>query len=84
MKKVNFNTVYNDFGDTLPSKSEFFNDPRNEVTRVMLRHHYGISNDWRAFKRFQIDYAKFVAELKAKASKKPVKTGASTKPKVKK
>lgn len=64
MNKVNFNTVYNDFGDTLPGKSEFFNDTRNEVTRVMLRYRYKVDSDTRAFNLFKEEYAKFVATLK--------------------
>ncbi|BBL19324.1 hypothetical protein KIT04_155 [Vibrio phage KIT04] len=73
MKKVNFNTVYNDFGDELPGKIEFFADPRNEVSRVMLRRQFGGGTDLRAFQRFSRAYAKFVAELKAsKAPKEPL------------
>ncbi|QQO89658.1 hypothetical protein GRLPWR_23 [Vibrio phage GRLPWR] len=68
-KQVNFNTVYNDYGDTLPDKSTFFNDPKNEVSRVMLRYRYKVDSDCRAFKRFTDEYAEFVAALKA--SKKP-------------
>ncbi|AKY02271.1 hypothetical protein AEO54_317 [Vibrio phage vB_VorS-PVo5] len=72
-KQVNFYTVYNDFGDTLPDKSTFFNDPRNEVSRVMLRYRYWVDSDCRAFKLFREEYAKFVAELKAKTKTKPDK-----------
>lgn len=64
MTKINFYTVYNDFGDTLPGKSEFFNDPRNEVTRVMLRYRYKVDSDCRAYKLFKKEYAEFVATLK--------------------
>ncbi|AUG85030.1 hypothetical protein FDJ19_gp023 [Vibrio phage Ceto] len=63
-KQVNFNTVYNDFGDTLPDKSAFFNDPRNEVSRVMLRYRYKVDSDCRAFTLFRKEYADFVAKLK--------------------
>lgn len=64
MTKINFYTVYNDFGDTLPGKSEFFNDQRNEVTRVMLRYRYKVDSDCRAYKLFKKEYAEFVATLK--------------------
>ncbi|AFB83999.1 hypothetical protein VPT02_158 [Vibrio phage VPT02] len=71
-KKVNFNTVYNDFGDTLPDKSTFFNASNNEVSRVMLRYRYKVDSDCRAFKLFQKEYAEFVASLKA-AKTEPTK-----------
>lgn len=64
MNKVNFNTVYNDFGAELPGKSEFFNDSRNEVSRVMLRYRYKVDSDYRAYKLFKAEYAEFVAGLK--------------------
>lgn len=64
MTKINFNTVYNDFGDTLPGKSEFFNDTRNEVTRVILRYRYKVDSDCRAYLLFKDEYAEFLKGLK--------------------
>lgn len=67
MNKVNFYTVYNDFGEELPGKSEFFNNSKNEVTRVMLRYRYKVDSDSRAYRRFKEEYAEFVANLKKSA-----------------
>ncbi len=74
MKKVNFNTVYNDFGAKLPGKSEFFADPRNEVSRVMLRYRYKVDSDFRAYRRFEAEYNEFVSKLMASKKVKPTPT----------
>lgn len=64
--KINLYKVYNDFGDTLPSKGEFFNNPNNEVTRAMLKRYYkykGVT-DLRRFLWFKEEYDEFVKGLK--------------------
>lgn len=73
--KINFLTVHNDFGDTLPSKSDFFANPDNEVTRRNLRYYYGGkgATDLRRFKWFCKEYELFVSKLKADAAKAKAK-----------
>lgn len=65
MNKINFATVYNDFGGFLPeNRDEFFNNPKNEVSREMVKSHYNVRSGARAYAALQKDYAVFVASLK--------------------
>jgi hypothetical protein len=66
MNKINFGKIYNDFGEHLPhSADEFFNDPRNEVTRPMVQAHYTINSNYRSYQALVSDYTEYVAELRA-------------------
>lgn len=66
-KKINFYLVYNDYGDTLPTKGTFYNDEKNEISRLQLRREYNTVSDYLAFKRFREDYYKFVKQMKEEA-----------------
>lgn len=70
---INLNKVYNDFGDTLPEASVFFNSQKNEITRKILCKEYKTESAYKAFSLFSVDYAEFVAKLKASITKKDVK-----------
>lgn len=68
-KNINFHLVFNDYGHNLPEKSVFFNDEKNEITRLQLRREYRTVSDFLAFKRFKRDYHKFL-ETQIKTNKK--------------
>ncbi|AJF40907.1 hypothetical protein [Vibrio phage JSF12] len=77
MTNINFNKVYNDFGQNLPaSHTDFFSNPKNELTRKDLERRYKTLNNALNYSRFRAEYEEFLTKLA-----KPV--GAKTKTEVK-